>query len=520
MDAFRGFFEKMKLDAPAKELNELYEQLQKAFPDLAKATSKPAKMEALQAYEAAHPEQRGLIESEDQFYGVSRGKNRLDKYVQWVFIPAVKDAASEQLEARNTALGRLLERTVRSQVSLDGPVAELKREMTEKYDAVLGEHRKALQALEKSLGSKLQEWAHHDTGVNLDWQDANKAVSISKPLAQLTGIEGAFAGEIARFGHGFQRCFLFALLQELSGTGQKDSPRLLLGCEEPELYQHPPQARYLASLLRRLSAQDSQILVCSHSPYFVSGKNFEDIRVALRLDSESKITGTTFDEIAEEVAAASGEKPAKPGGIAAKVEQDMQSPLNEVFFATTRVLVEGLEDLAHISTYLTLLDKTDEFRRLGCHLVPAQGKSNMIQALAIVNRLQLPTFTLLDSDSNVEDDAKRRQHERDNTVILKLCGIDKPDPFPKDHLQTDRVVMWRTQIGDVVEADIGKDALEKIKNEVRDKYGIFVRNMHKNTLFISYVLAEAWEQGKKSRTLTKLVEDILTFARNSRKPAV
>ena len=132
MDAFRGFFEKMKLDAPAKELNELYEQLQKAFPDLAKATSKPAKMEALQAYEAAHPEQRGLIESEDQFYGVSRGKNRLDKYVQWVFIPAVKDAASEQLEARNTALGRLLERTVRSQVSLDGPVAELKREMTEK----------------------------------------------------------------------------------------------------------------------------------------------------------------------------------------------------------------------------------------------------------------------------------------------------------------------------------------------------------------------------------------------------
>jgi hypothetical protein len=80
--------------------------------------------------------------------------------------------------------------------------------------------------------------------------------------------------------------------------------------------------------------------------------------------------------------------------------------------------------------------------------------------------------------------------------------------------------MWRTQIGDVVEADIGKDALEKIKNEVRDKYGIFVRNMHKNTLFISYVLAEAWEQGKKSPTLTKLVEDILTFARNSRKPAV
>jgi hypothetical protein len=68
------------------------------------------------------PEQCVPIESEDQFYGVSRGKNKLDKYIQWVFIPAVKDAASEQLEARNTALGRLLERTVRSKVSLEVPL--------------------------------------------------------------------------------------------------------------------------------------------------------------------------------------------------------------------------------------------------------------------------------------------------------------------------------------------------------------------------------------------------------------
>jgi hypothetical protein len=248
----------------------------------------------------------------------------------------------------------------------------------------------------------------------------------------------------------------------------------------------------------------------------VSGKNFEDIRVALRQNGESKITATTFDEIAEEIAKASGEKPAKPGGIAAKVEQDMHSPLNELFFATTRVLVEGVEDMAYISACLTLLNKTDEFRRLGCHLVPAQGKSNMIQALVIANQLKLPTFTVLDADANETNDANLKQHERDNSVILKLCGIDKVEPFPKDHLWSNRVVMWRTQIAEVVEADIGKGVLEQIKNDVRTKYGIFVKNMHKNTLFISYVLAEAWEQNKKSPTLTRLVECILEFARNAR----
>jgi ABC-type phosphate/phosphonate transport system ATPase subunit len=54
MASFRLFFDKMKIDAPAKELNEIYEQLRMSLADLPKATSKPAKMEALQAYESAH----------------------------------------------------------------------------------------------------------------------------------------------------------------------------------------------------------------------------------------------------------------------------------------------------------------------------------------------------------------------------------------------------------------------------------------------------------------------------------
>src|SRR5256885_48119 len=32
------------------------------------------------------------------------------------------------------------------------------------------------------------------------------------------------------------------LLQKLSGSDDSGGPRLILSCEEPELYQHPPQA--------------------------------------------------------------------------------------------------------------------------------------------------------------------------------------------------------------------------------------------------------------------------------------
>ena len=58
---------------------------------------------ALRDFEAARPEECELIPSEDQFYGFSRGANRLAKHVQWVYVPAVKEATSEQVEARNSA---------------------------------------------------------------------------------------------------------------------------------------------------------------------------------------------------------------------------------------------------------------------------------------------------------------------------------------------------------------------------------------------------------------------------------
>jgi putative ATP-dependent endonuclease of OLD family len=81
--------------------------------------------DALHAYEAAHPEQCTEIPSEDQFYGFSRGVSKLEKYLQWVYIPAVKDATAEQEQSRTSALSRLLQRRVYSQLKLDGRLGEI-----------------------------------------------------------------------------------------------------------------------------------------------------------------------------------------------------------------------------------------------------------------------------------------------------------------------------------------------------------------------------------------------------------
>jgi hypothetical protein len=216
----------------------------------------------------------------------------------------------------------------------------------------------------------------------------------------------------------------------------------------------------------------------------------------------------TFSEVAEAIAEAKAEKvPTKPGGVAAIVEQDLQGQMNEMFFASVRVFVEGLEDIGYISSYLSLLGLWDEFRSLGCHLVQVQGKSNLIYALALANQLGLPSFTVFDADGNTPADTpekptgKRAKHEKDNLAILSLCAEQSPVAFPDDTHWGSNVVQWNNCIGDIVEAEVGSPELQRLKELVSGKYGIFVHDKDKNTLFIGYLMAEAWEQGKNSPTL-------------------
>jgi putative ATP-dependent endonuclease of the OLD family len=520
---FRQYFEMDKAGAKAPELQKFYsEDLRSKFPALPAVKVKGQMEEALKTYESSNPELCSLIPSEDQFYGVSRGANRIEKYLQWVYVPAVKDAVSEQAETKTSAIGKLLARRVHAQLSLDGPVEGIKQEALAKYKELLASHESLLKDLSTSLNKRFQQWAHHDASLDLQWQDQGKAVSIAKPTAEVKAIEGLFKGDLARFGHGLQRSFIFALLEEASEC-KDDGPRLVLGCEEPELYQHPPQARHLAAVLQRLSSGNAEVMVCTHSPYFVSGRSFENVRLACKApDGSVNLKRVKFENVATAVATVTGDIVAKPGGMAAKIDQEMESPVNEMFFSGFRVFVEGLEDVAYINSYLSLLDKWDEFRSLGGHIIPVQGKNHLVLALAIANEFKLPYYVVFDCDGDTPEDdparptGRRNQHKKENTAIFRLAGVETPEPFPEATVMTDGVAAWPTKLSDIIKVEIGNDKLGAAKDRVRNDYGINVADMEKNGLFIGYTMATAWEQGHQSATLSALCEEILKTARKTR----
>lgn len=229
----------------------------------------------------------------------------------------------------------------------------------------------------------------------------------------------------------------------------------------------------------------------------------------------SAITRTTHDEVSNRIAQAQGEKPIKASGQLAKIHQALQPGLSEMFFASRIVFVEGLEDSAYLTTYLHLLELWDEYRRLGCHLIPTDGKSEMLQPLAVAKCLQIPAFVVFDSDGDKPDKSgSKEKHRKDNMAILGLCGVADPEAFPAGTFWGGGVVVWPSDIGQVVEEEIGKDDWDKFRSEADTKYG-HAGNLRKNMLHIASSLQLAWEAGKRSASLQELCEKIMGFAKQN-----
>lgn len=514
MREFKPYFAADGDKKPAAYLKEKYHEIRSKFPDLPDVSVKAQMADALQAYENQHPERCELSPSSDQFYGFSGGANRLAKYVQWVYIPAVKDASTEQTETKSSALGKLLARSVRSRINFSQQLAEIRREVSEKYLKLIADNQGVLQELSAALGDRLREYAHIDTRIHVKWHSTpERAIRVDEPVAQIVAGEGVFDGELARFGHGLQRCYLLALLQELSVSSSSTAPRLILGCDEPELHQHPPQARHLADVLTRLSENNSQVIVSTHSPHLVFGDRFADIRL-VRKDVKTRgalVSQVTVDQLAATIGDAKQEPPAIPSAATLKLRQALMPSLNEMFFTRVVILVEGLEDIAYITTYSNLLGLWTDFRRLGCHLIASEGKSRMFHPLAIAKHLFIPTFVVIDADSKTTNAPNRQRHENDNRALLRLRGYPTQPPMSADDYWGRDTVMWSDKLSSVVQSEFGPDGTT-ILEKIRVRYGQ-TGGLEKSTMFIADYVADAWEAGLRSESLKRLVESIIAYAK-------
>lgn len=527
---FAPFFE----DAKKKEvrIDPLRERFWKVvqdlndFPDVGGKPSKPKMIEILREYEESHPDKCSPEPSSDLFYGTTRGKHKLDPFIQWIYLPAVKEASEEAEEAGNTALGKLLQRTVRGQVDFDSALNELLQKTRQEFDDLLEKEQPVLASISERLAGRLSTYSHPGASLEIVWlQGSEKSVTINEPKATVKAQEIHFKGSLPHFGHGLQRSFLLAILQELAlieaapdeseesneTSSPYSGPTLIFACEEPELYQHPPQARYLNNVLRDLSKSGNQVLLATHSPYFVSGEAFEEIRLIRKDAVSGKCTGhsANFETFSVRLAEITGDRLDQPKATQAKLHAALQPELSEMFFCNKVVLVEGMEDRAYITAALTFEGKWDEIRRTGLHIVPVGRKSAILRMLIIAQVLKIPAFVVFDADG----DAGKQHisiHKQDNACLMKAMGINI-EPFPSKALFGENHTIWPTNIGKQIKEDMGKDKWVELTNIAKQAFDPSV-SLTKNPVFIAEVLREAWDQGHQPLSLVKLVGNLARFA--------
>jgi len=462
------------------------------------------------------------------------GTGKLNKYIDFVLVPAVRDAADDAVEGRDNALRRLVDAVVRRAADLAGPMAELRNAVATGYADLVERPELSLDALSAHINSAIGRFAP-GANVIVKWSPpAEPRLPDLAATARL--VDDGVEGDVDTKGHGLQRAYIMAILQALaeveiaqptSGEGTGEIVRgLLLGVEEPELYQHPEQARHIARTFHELveaSAGQVQVVACTHSPIFLDVRSFDDIRVVRKratTDGPPRMTisHATLDSVALRLQDAhQPEHPFSASGLRPGLVSLLNPYVAEAFFADFVVLVEGEEDKAFLEAALALGGGWLALSRWAVVVVPAGGKKNLDKLQAILSELSVPHYTTFDYDG--EPGEATADVTRWNEVLQRLAGVENPEPAPDTFAGT-AIAVFSPNLTDVVKREIGSDAWTRIRDGVCEELGIPVRrNIEKNPEVVRAILSASREEGHSSPSLARWSDAVARAAVELLSPA-
>lgn len=497
-----GFFAAIK----AGDRKPIYDALREQHPDELEAWKNMSQAEEqIRAFETAREAEHVPIPSEENAYGATGPIPILRKYLEWIYVPAVKDASSEAGEQRNSAFTKLIIYAVRSKCDFSEQIQKIRDQATENLISVLDEAEGILAEVGGELDKEFKNLTTTPIDVAIKWDDV-EGISVTEPRIISSFKDGKVIGAPEVFGHGLQRTYLMALLS-LAGKAQdvKSEFKLLLGIEEPELYQHPPQARFLATALADLATKNAQVMLTTHSPHFISGRTFESVRVLRKNENRTKVFSWTVDEQRQYYAKRKGVDPIGSGAALSGIDKSLQTNIAEMFFAGKIILVEGHEDVALIESYLRRVDKLGDFLRAGCHLVPVGGKPKMPMLVALARGFSIDTFCIFDMDMNLGSS------EQANGDIIKFAS-EVGDIIPENAVNEfagNYYFGWFKNIQAAIEQDIGSWQAEK--TDIADGWGWSVNRMEKDPMLLSEAIARTMDKYGDIPSLKRLTEKLEAF---------
>lgn len=413
----------------------------------------------------------GLVKGEPEdayFYGAKNiGTAKVGRIV---YIPAHTTAADQMKTSGPSPLRDMLNFMLKRVVSESVAYKAVEVAFGKLNDEARGDDG-FLAKIAKPINEALNDWGiRFDMSVNTVSPDDIIKSLVKHAFAD--AMLGDAACALDRYGHGFQRSFLYELIKLAPSfadtkTGKKkefDPDFTLLLFEEPEAFLHPAQQENMAFHLRRLGSGDGQqVIITSHSPIFV-GKVTDNLCQVVRARREGGITllgqisravaktffaeGLAFKKCLESfVNDPSVQDYQKKGARdllrAAQPDEEifaqeerfryqlwLDSERAAMFFADKVLLVEGATEKALFGWLLA--SDWHELTRHRIAVVDVMGKYNFHRYTALLEQFGIPYGLMLD------DDRDNHHHKAVNEMLRNQTGKHRlaPAVFVPTHMES------------------------------------------------------------------------------------
>jgi putative ATP-dependent endonuclease of OLD family len=219
--------------------------------------------------------------------------------------------------------------------------------------------------------------------------------------------------------------FAFAYAKAFGGDG------LILAVEEPESHLHPLAQQWLARKMRDLAKTGVQVIVTTHSPYFVDlAKPWTT--VVVRKDDSSE--GTQAVQFTAESLAAKlvglGAPPERTNArtVGAFYESAASYETLGGFFSRACILVEGATE--HFALPALLERSGLDLLQEGIAVVPVEGLTNMAKWARLYRSYGLVVYAVFDTDTDKapKDAYASRKAAEDLLAALDVPGAPGSQP--------------------------------------------------------------------------------------------
>ncbi|MEU8603111.1 ATP-dependent nuclease [Streptomyces parvulus] len=512
-------FEAVRSQPNATSKRKAYNSLREERPDLElpSAGSEALVEEAMIVWERNHPDR--LVESDIQannFFGFA-GKGKLASLFEFILVSADLRALEESTDTRSAIFGRIIERAVDRKIA-DAELADLDARLNlERARISTKNFAPQLDLISKELTKAVEVFS---AGRNVTVSPVDTPYKPVRASFKVSIIDGPVETTVERQGHGFQRAMIIAALKLLSDRGGEGSrsKAVCLAIEEPELYQHPVQARAFSQVLRKIAEdpnQMAQVAYATHNPIFVDPHHFNEIRRISRVRNSPShraisIAHVRVDDVIEKL---SGFVPEER--VRKQIGAAILNRLPEALFASAVVLVEGETDKAVLEGAATRDGAPLAVE--GVHVAEAGHKTAIYLSHAILTLLGIPCFAVFDADSGVgirmekngrklRDIRNAELNERaENHRLLMYLGQSSIPDLPPTHADIDYAVF-----ADCLEETLKSDWPEwgeKVEELIQSGIGYSEKNTY------TYARAAFEASGEPPFVIKQIIQNVKAMAR-------